>query len=129
MNMTMVKVGIAIVALGGAFALGYNSAPKKADTVETVKENRDVSINTREVIKPDGTIVRTSKTKDKTKIDSKSETTISKPNWKVSGLVGIDSDKRTIYGASVDRRILGNVFVGVWANTAKMGGLSVGMEF
>lgn len=123
------KISIVLVALVGSFLLGKNQAPTKVNTVEVVKEIRDIEIVKQEVTKPDGSKVVTTTTKDKTKLDTRNETKINKPNWKVSGLVGINSELRTVYGASVDRRIVGNIFVGAWGTTDKTGGISIGLEF
>ncbi|MFN9917620.1 MAG: hypothetical protein ACK53L_33855, partial [Pirellulaceae bacterium] len=54
----------------------------------------------------------------------------SKPQWDVDALYGIDSkSKDTIYGLSVQRRILGNIKVGGWATNQNQLGISVGFEF
>ncbi len=123
------KLGIVAVALVASFLYGKSQAPTKVNTVEVVKEIRDIEIVKQEVTKPDGSKVVTTTTKDKTKLDTRNETKINKPNWKVSGLVGLNTDRKTVYGATIDRRIVGNVFVGAWATTEKTGGISIGLEF
>lgn len=82
---------------------------------------------------------------------SKTETTKStvteyaRPAWSVAVMPGLDlrglaSDgisglstaslvKRGVLGVSVDRRIIGPVFVGAWGNTSGAGGLTVRVEF
>lgn len=47
----------------------------------------------------------------------------------LSNLSGVGLAKSAILGASVERRILGPVFVGAWGNTAGAGGLTVRIEF
>lgn len=72
-------------------------------------------------------------------------TTYSVPSWSIALMPGLDvrglvSDglgalsgstlaKRGILAASVDRRIVGTLFAGVWGNTAGAGGLTVRLEF
>ncbi len=81
------------------------------------------------------------------KIDSTKNTitTYERPSWSVAVMPGLDvrgaiSDglaalspstltKRGILGASVERRIVGPVFGGVWGNTAGAGGVTVRLEF
>jgi len=60
-------------------------------------------------------------------------------NWRVAPMVGINIPKAIetqglgiqswVFGASAERRILGNVWGGVWANTTGTAGLQVGIEF
>jgi len=52
-----------------------------------------------------------------------------KPDWLISGRAGILLDeRRPVYGASVDRRIVGPVFVGLWGQAAgaSLGGAAAG---
>lgn len=72
-------------------------------------------------------------------------TTFAAPSWSIALMPGLDvrglvSDglgalsgstlaKRGILAASVDRRIVGTLFAGVWGNTAGAGGLTVRLEF
>ena len=104
----------------------------KKEQVEVVK--KDIKIVERVVTRPDGTTEKETITEDKTKTEKEtlesSLTVNKKPDWKVSGLSGLDlSNKSQFYGVQVDRRIIGPVFVGVTATTNKTIGLSVGMEF
>ena len=48
-----------------------------------------------------------------------------KPNW----LVGVSYGNRQDYGITVDRRVLGPIFLGAYAKTDKDLGIAVKMEF
>jgi hypothetical protein len=56
-------------------------------------------------------------------------------NWHVSALVGAGVSLKPlglgplVYGASVERRVLGPVFVGVWGLSSAAGGITVGAAF
>lgn len=50
------------------------------------------------------------------------------PDWRVSGLVGL-SRQDLVYGASIERRVLGPVHAGVWGLSSGAVGLSVGFDF
>ncbi len=101
-------------------------------TVEIVKH--DTTTTTHETKHPDGTI-DTDTTVVNHDIDmshsNNSKVTESfKPQWKASALAGYNlSTFEKVYGAQVDRRIIGPVFAGIWANTNHSGGLSVSLEF
>lgn len=53
-----------------------------------------------------------------------------RPNWSAAFQPGYDlSLRRTSLGGSVERRVLGPLFAGAWANTTGAAGLTVRMEF
>jgi hypothetical protein len=139
-----------ILALIACFLLGlgvgYFSLPQKVVTqvevkekivtvTEKVKADNVVTVY-REIQRPDGTKEIRSRTFDKsvsteaeTKDDSKSvsETkTVERkqPDWKVAGLA-----TTTGYGASIERRILGPIFLGAFGLSSGMAGISVGLLF
>jgi hypothetical protein len=67
--------------------------------------------------------------------ESKSSVT-DRPQWRVSVQAGaalrapaVDLAGPLVIGAQIDRRILGGVSVGLWANTVGAGGVAVSAEF
>jgi uncharacterized protein HemX len=87
---------------------------RTADTrtvTDATKESHTVKESTRETVK-------------------ESLTVRSRPDWRVSGLVGVDLPTLTpTYGAQVDRRILGPLSLGLWGNSARQVGIAISMEF
>ncbi len=124
-----------VVALAIGFGIGKYVGGGNIQQ-ETTKE-KEVAIEDTIIVKeekrPDGTVVKevtTTKKKETTTKGTSIKIVENKPDWKASALVGYNLDKSAmVYGASVDRRILGNIFVGAWGTTDKQVGLSVGMEF
>lgn len=105
-------------------------------TVEVVKH--DTVTTTHETKRPDGTTETNTTTVNHDVDMSHSSTTDTitkitdnlKPQWKVSGQAGYNfSNFQRVYGAEIDCRIIGPIFLGVWGNTNHTGGLSVGLEF
>lgn len=143
--------GLIIGALG--FAFGRYSAPVKTitktetKTVEVIKEvkvasqqnNRQIHIVTTKY--PDGRVVTETFILNKDTIvisdnkESVKENTVvvtkevynKKPDYLVGVLVETDYSK-PIYGVSIDRRILGPIFLGAYGKTDKQVGLSLKME-
>jgi hypothetical protein len=136
-----IAICAALLLLGYAF--GRYAQPAKVVTkevkviqqVETVKH--DVQTVIKEVVKKDGTketvTVIEDKSKDYTQTKTKDHVTQTtsnvKPQWRVQGLVGTDLNFQPIYGAGIERRIVGPVSAGIYANTKKQVGLSVSLEF
>jgi hypothetical protein len=135
--------GILLVLIG--YATGRYLQPAQIETQikEVIKEvevvKKDTVTVVHEVKRPDGTVEIDTRTEDKsvitTQTDKKTEQqsiiTNIKPQWKASGLAAVDfnNDRRLTYGISVERRLLGPVFVGVQGYDNKMIGISVGLEF
>lgn len=131
-----VKIGAAILLLGISFAYGRYSAPKSTEikeiTKEVVKTEKEYVI--RDIKKPDGTtvheVVEVNKTEQSKVESSDTKVTVKKPDYKVSIIpqYSFDTNKIT-YGGSVEKRISGPIFVGIYADSDKRIGLSVGVEF
>jgi hypothetical protein len=137
-------IGIVLALLG--YATGRYFQPAKVEIrteekvrtvlIETVKKKR-IKIK---IIRPDGTIEEkeieediTINEKDKSK-DTKTEkiVTNSKAQWRASLLAGKrDGIDLTLpmYGVSIEKRLIGPTFVGVWATNKKDFGISIGLEF
>lgn len=139
-----VIAAIILVVMGYAFGRYMQPAKVEVKEVEVVKqvttENKNIVVTQVETVNKDGTKTIKTVTEDKstTKVqenrttESDKITSSQKPQWKVSGLAGVKIDdlkSRLVYGAAVERRILGPVFVGVWGNTERMAGVTVGLEF
>lgn len=111
---------------------------------ETVKAVQ-VRVVEREVRTPDGTVTvdRTTDSRTDERVTTDSGTTVAEktdarreatvtprlPDWRVSGMVGTGWPLAPIYGAHVERRILGPVTVGGWGLSSGVVGLSIGVEF
>ena len=128
-----------ILLVIGAVLLGYGigrfTTPEKIVTVEkeVVKESREKETTKKEIKKPDGTVVTVITEKDKTKTESKKESKTNitnRPDWKAGLMYGYSfDDNKPVYGLEIDRRIIGNISLGVWANTQKAAGLVLIYEF
>lgn len=58
-------------------------------------------------------------------VERRVEVSTPAPDWRIAGLVGYDGG--VVYGASVDRRILGPITVGAWGLSSGSVGASVGI--
>lgn len=136
MNNIFTKIGLGVLALAIAFASGRYFAPVKIQEKQVVKEvvRTEKEYVTREIKKPDGTVikevivtdtVKTAKEKTKEKI-----VTNEKPNYKASIIPKYSfKDYKISYGASVEKRLMGPVFGGVYADTDKNLGVVISLEF
>ncbi len=103
-------------------------------TVEVVKH--DTTTTTKETTHPDGTkdtetTVVNHDTDISSSVDKKDNKTITlQPQWKAQAQYGYDfSTLRPVYGAGIERRILGPISAGVWGNNNHTAGLSASIEF
>ncbi len=127
------KLLFAGLALVAAFSAGRFLGPRSMETKEIEKvvyrekasqdDKKQVRVETRETILPDGTriVENISDTKTETRTDSErsldsEKTKVSiqtdKPQWSV----GLYTDRKFLAG-TIDRRILGGVFLGVYGRT------------
>lgn len=140
-NIFKLILGLVMVGCLG-YGIGRYIQPAKVETkeVEVIKEviKKDIEIVVREVEHPDGTKERTTTTKDKSvetsKKDTKKEMIVTENNksqWKAHALIGADIKdvSRLLYGAQIERRVLGNLSIGAWGLTNQTVGVSVGFEF
>jgi hypothetical protein len=123
-----IKIGVVFLLIGLAFAYGRYSAPKSVETKEVIK--KETEYITREIKQPDGTVIKEVINRDLTQKATDNKVVYQKPQYKVNIIpqYNFDSNKVT-YGASVEKRISGPIFVGIYANTEKAIGVSVGIEF
>lgn len=145
-NSTVKSIVIGLVILVVGYAFGRYASPQKVVTkiefqTDITKTNeKDHTTTQTTIIKPDGTkiVINQDETQDiikqQTEIQEKFYQDIqnSKPNWKVSALVQKEHDRtisNLVYGAHVEKRFIGPVFLGAYGNTASDFGLSLGIEF
>lgn len=127
--------------LGTGFYLMPSKVVVKTNTVTQTQDiiHDHIITVTKTVVLPNGEKQTTTTTtnnsvindKSSTQIQSSSVTNYGKPQWKVSAMAGLGANNLTlpIYGAEVQKRLLGPIFVGAWGNSNREGGLSLGLEF
>lgn len=124
----LTKCVIVLVLLAGAFGAGRYLTPAKIETKEVVKTNTEYI--TRETTQKDGTVIKETIKKDQVSIDKSNKIENAKPNYKATLIAKADlSSGQLTYGALVEKRILLNIFAGVYADSNKNVGISIGMEF
>jgi hypothetical protein len=144
------------IALAGCFlggvATGYFSRPERVVTKVDVREKivevtakatrNDVVTRSREISRPDGTKIVRVVTVDKSvsRESGKLEATITRteekteersaPQWNVRAMAGITfGDAAPVYGAGVDRRILGPIFLGAYGFSNGTVGAAIALSF
>ena len=128
MNNLGSKIGAVVLLVGIAFAYGRYSAPNSVETREVIK--KETEYITREIKQADGTVIKEVISRDLTEKEKDKKTVFQKPQYKVSIIPQYSfDDKKMVYGASVEKRISGPIFVGLYADTNKTVGISVGIEF
>lgn len=109
----------------------------KTNTVTNDVIHDHIITVTHTVTLPNGQKDTTTTTTNNTVINDKSSTNSStvivynKPQWKVNALAGLSASNlgTPIYGAQVERRILGPIFAGAWGTSDQRAGISLGIEF
>lgn len=126
--MKYIAAPLIIFALGVGVGKYITPSGSKETSKETDKNHETID---RDVTAPDGTKIHEHIVKDETKKKESSTTIVeNKPNWRVAALGGYSFKSNTmVYGASVEKRVLANIHVGVWGTTERELGLSVGYEF
>lgn len=138
---TTKKVVIAIAVLILVYVAGYGtgkySSVKSKDNEVNVsdKQTTDTKDTTVTETKPDGTkivtvvkenvVVKEKQVTVETKIEK-----VVRPDWKVTLGTGYDfREKKEVYSVGVDRRILGNISIGLYGVSNNTVGVNVGIEF
>lgn len=154
MKKTLLLISAFLITGALGFGFGKYSAPTKVVEVEKIKtvtvekvvEKKAEKKNVKTVVvqAPDGTTTTT--TTDTSTVDTntntdtntvatdekKKTTTYSRPNWRLAALGGFDPNGnigKPIYGGSIERRILGPIFVGAFGMSNKSFGVSLSFEF
>ncbi len=133
MNIDFKKIGLIAVYTLVVFSVARFIGPKNVETKEVEKvvykdrvikdEEKEIHVETRETTLPDGTKIKESirdrktQTQTDTSRDSSSETIKeSKTSNQSSWSVGLYTNKEFLAG-TIDRRILGGLFLGVFSRT------------
>lgn len=135
MDLSKNVVVVLVVAALSVAVTKYYWPRVETKTVEVTKEvlKTDVRTVVKIVEKPDGSKETTTEIVDhSSKESSKSKESVkyTQKDWMVSASASTKfTNIEPIYGAQVQRRILGPIYMGVVASTDKMVGVSVGLEF
>ena len=106
-------VSCLLIALGAG--LMYQFGPRRVEVTEkTVTKDKIVTV-VKEIKRPDGTIERDERTERDTDVVADRPVIQPKPDW----LVGVSANpfKQGHYQGELSRRVLGNAYVGVRADT------------
>lgn len=136
------KKGIVIFLVGviaGAWISHQNAKVVKEEVkVETVQDKTQVRENkvVVEKIKPDGTVIRKIVEKKDTKADVKKDKAESKveivdrtKDWYIGGMAATNFSTTTpVFGAQVNRRIIGPFSAGIFLLTDKTAGVTLGLS-
>lgn len=121
------KYSTYILVILFAGAVGRYTAPVKVQTKEVVKKSTEYIVRT--VKSPDGTITKEKIKKDTSQKDTAKIVDFKKPQYKVSLFPKYNFDKKVVeYGGSIEKRVFGPVFAGVYADSASIG-IVVSSEF
>jgi hypothetical protein len=136
---------IVIVAMAAGAALTRQFAPREVIKTQLVDHDviKDHVVTvTKEIVNKDGSKeIDTTVVDDKKENDVKKETVVDskpipqlKPQWFVTAGAGLDVTSlgnmaNPVYSGSVNRRILGPIYLGVWGNTRSQVGVQLGLEF
>lgn len=138
-----------IASLAVVYVLGYATGrylqPARIEVHTEVQTQtvtvvqHDVQVVTKEIDRPDGTkeidTVTTDKSHDQTNTDTQSQTdkvvtAANKPQWLVgTEFIPGNAYIGHFYGASVQHRLLGPIFLGIGVDTNRQVGLTVTLEF
>lgn len=133
----LIVAGLVLLAVGTGIGRYLTPAKVEEKVVEKIveKEKKDIHTVTRIVERPDGTkettIEHTDKSTNTVATDKSKELKIDdRANWRVSVGTGYDfRRKEQLYIGTAERRILGNISVGVFGTTDQQAGITVGIEF
>ncbi len=132
------KVGIIAVLVIALTSYGFGRYVQPAQIKEVIKTVEIVKHDTTTIVKEHKNRDGSSDTEttvvnhdiDLSKSDDSKTITNLTPQWKVQGQYGYNFQSlRPVYGAAIERRIVGPLFIGAWGNTDHTVGLSVGLEF
>lgn len=127
----LIGLGIFIVGSG----VGYYCAPEKTKTVVVEKkvEQKNVRKHRVKITKPDGTTTTTTDTTDTSRTNEDrntvKETSHKKQDWLIGAAVLYDLDGKRTYEGSIQRRIIGNIYVGVLGDSRGTAGLGLSLSW
>lgn len=103
---------------------------------ETTRETHAASTHTADARRASNVAARQEQQAQATEITLHTVTPAPRPNWSVIGMVGAQIGGRHeimpapfVFGASLERRIVGPVSVGIWGLSSAAGGISVRVDF
>jgi hypothetical protein len=135
---------VLLIGMGLGWYLKPDTIKTETKTVEVTKEIRkdfeDVKENIRVIEHPNGTketitdrtakrLIESDLSKEKERIKKREEAP-QPPQWSVGAYMSILDDRRE-YTVTVDRRVLGNLFVGIYAQGSSLEdtGAGIGLRF
>jgi hypothetical protein len=123
------SLGLLLAGLAAGLLAGWYLAPGKVEvrTVTVESKQTDKVIKRIKVTTPDGTTKTETTVTDKSVVDKNTQhsETPSQPDWLVSVMVHSEGS----YGAQVQRRILGPIWVGAGGNTRGTAFITLGLSF
>jgi hypothetical protein len=131
----MLAISYVVVFASGVFVTKNWWPNIQTKTVEVAKEvvHNDVRTIIKTVKLPSGETQTTTETIDhtqRTDTSSKTAQQTSQPNWLAGVSIATDFQHlQPLYGITVDRRLLGPLFVGATLNTAHEVGINLKLEF
>jgi hypothetical protein len=117
MKIQVIKILLYIIFSVGAFKYGEYLGGKNVQVKEVVKVQERVRTRTKVIEHPDGTKITTIDEKKDTDSVSLKETKPSLNIWSVGISYAPPLGQREVYTLSVDRRILGDIWLGVYGRT------------
>jgi hypothetical protein len=137
---SLVILGVALLAYASGRYLAPSKVVTKVVTVTKEVTVKDDNVKTvvQETDEPNGTVEKTTTTvdlstettKDATSVVAQQTKTTEKPQWIIGAqLIPQQGTFGPVYGVEAQRRILGPVFAGAFANTDSKVGLAVSVEF
>lgn len=122
---------ICLLAGGLAGKLLFPTIQEKIVEKQVEVIQKDIVTETKEITKPDGTkeIITIITDKSQEKKESSKVVLISKPDWHLSVAAISPNVKDIHYQIQIERRVLGNIHIGLLANTNKEIGAVIGYEF
>lgn len=133
MKNTIIALTVGLLLGAGAGTFLFPQTKEKIVEVEKEVIVKDVVTVTKVITRPDGTKEELVTVTDKTKENKQSTSTktVAKSTWhaSVGAKTKIDKLQVDLYTIQIEKRILGDLFLGVTGSTDKTVGLTVGLEW
>lgn len=129
---THIVVGLTCLIIGVVLCRIYYPVDSTIVEVYKEKSQNDVKTIIKEIIRPDGSkeIITDITDKSSTNKDKTSTKIIAKNDWHISASGSRTfTDSSMTYSLQVERRVIGDVFLGATVNTEKQVGLTVGIDW
>jgi hypothetical protein len=133
MKNTIIALVVGLLLGGGLGTFLFPQVKTKEVQVEKEVVVKDIVTVTKVITRPDGTKEELITVTDKTKENKQttSTKTVAKANWhtSISAKSKLSPVQVDIYTIQVEKRILGDLFLGAVVSSDKTVGLSIGLEF